>query len=99
LLARLTACRLDTLACAPLPVELAEDGLYHWAVGPRSLYLRVREERRVAVARYDLATGARVETLDLAPSGAGTSIAVSPDETLLVIAREEGPAVDLMLAR
>ena len=61
--------------------------------------MRVREERRVAVARFDLATGKRLETLDLAPSGSGTSIAVSPDESVLVIAREEGPTVDLMLSR
>ena len=98
-LSRLTSCRLDTLACAPLAAELAEDGLYHWTLGPRSLYLRLREGGRVAVARYDLASGARVETLDVAPSGAGTSIAVSPDESVLVIAREEGPTVDLMIAR
>lgn len=98
-LSRLTSCRLDTLACSPLPVELAEDGLYHWALGPRSLYLRVRDGGRVVVARHDLASGARMETIDVVPSGAGTSIAVSPDESTLVIAREEGPAVDLMIAR
>jgi hypothetical protein len=33
------------------------------------------------------------------PSGAGTSIAASPDERELLIVREEGPAIDLMIAR
>jgi DNA-binding winged helix-turn-helix (wHTH) protein len=98
-LARLTACRLQTLACSPLPVELEADALYHWALGPRSLYVRVREAGNVAVAVYDLGTGARTATLPLAPSGAGTSIAVAPDERSVLIAREEGPTVDLMLAR
>jgi hypothetical protein len=82
-----------------LPVELEPDALYHWALGPRSLYVRVREGGRIAVAVHDLTTGARAGSLPLAPSGAGSSIAVAPDERALIIAREEGPAVDLMLAR
>jgi Tol biopolymer transport system component/DNA-binding winged helix-turn-helix (wHTH) protein len=96
---RLTACRLDTLACAPMPVELDEGDLYHWTVGPRSLYVRSRAPGRVVVARYDLATGRQVEAIDAAPSGAGTSLAVDRDERLLLVTREEGPAIDLMLAR
>jgi Tol biopolymer transport system component/DNA-binding winged helix-turn-helix (wHTH) protein len=95
----LTACRLDTLACAPLPVELGEGDLYHWTLGPRSLYVRTQVPGRVLVARYDLATGRQVGTLDAAPTGAGVSLAVDPDERLLLVTREEGPAIDLMLAR
>jgi hypothetical protein len=95
----LTACRLDTLACAPLPVELGEGDLYHWTLGPRSLYVRTQAPGRVLVARYDLATGRQVGTLDAAPTGAGVSLAVDPDERLLLLTREEGPAIDLMLAR
>ena len=98
-LKRLTACRLDTLACAPTQVELGDGDLYHWAVGPRSLYVRTRAAGNVLVARYDLATGRQVGTLDAAPTGAGVSLAVDPDERLLLVTREEGPAVDLMLAR
>jgi hypothetical protein len=98
-LTRLTACRLDTLACAPLEAELPAQDLYHWSIGPRSLYLRVREGGRVAIARFDLESGQRLETIAVAPSGAGTSIAPSPDESVLVVGREEAPAVDLMLAR
>lgn len=96
---RLTACRLDTLACAPTPVELGEGDLYHWSLGPRSLYVRMQAPGRTVVARYDLATGRQVATLDAAPTGSGTSLAVDPDERLLIVTREEGPAVDLMLAR
>jgi len=40
-----------------------------------------------------------VPAVALTPSGAGTSIAVSPDERELLVVREEGPAIDLMLAR
>jgi hypothetical protein len=98
-LARLTACRLQTLACAPLAVELEPDALYHWALGARSLYVRVREAGKLGVAVHDIATGERRTILPLAPSGAGTSIAPAPDDSALLIAREEGPTVDLMLAR
>jgi Tol biopolymer transport system component len=98
-LAKLTGCRLADLACAPLDVELGPGDLYHWALGPRSLYVRVREGQGFAVARIDLATGRRVATLAAIPGGSGASIAVPPDESALLIAREEGPAVDLMLAR
>jgi hypothetical protein len=61
--------------------------------------VRVREGGRVALAVHDIATGERRAMLPLAPSGAGTSIAAAPDEAALIIAREEGPTVDLMLAR
>jgi len=98
-LASLTACRLDTLACAPLPVELEPDALYHWTLGARSLYVRIREGGAVVLAVHSLDTGVRSATLALAPSGAGSSIAVAPDERAILIAREEGPTVDLMLAR
>jgi DNA-binding winged helix-turn-helix (wHTH) protein/Tol biopolymer transport system component len=98
-LSRLTACRLESLACAPLAVELEPDGLYHWAIGPRSLYVRLRERGNFVVAVHDIASGERRGTLPLAPSGAGSSIAVAPDEGSLLIAQEEGPTVDLMLAR
>jgi Tol biopolymer transport system component/DNA-binding winged helix-turn-helix (wHTH) protein len=96
---RLTACRLDTLACAPMSVELGEGDLYHWTLGPRSLYVRTQAPGRVLVARYDLATGQQVGAIDAAPTGAGTSLAVDPEERLLLVTREEGPAIDLMLAR
>ena len=93
-LGKLTACRLSDLACELLPLVVYPATLYHWTVGPKSLYLRVEE----GVARYDFAAGKVVETLPIEPSGAGTSLAVSRDEKLIVYAAEEGPAVDLMLS-
>ena len=93
-LGKLTACRLSDLSCELLPLTVYPATLYHWTVGPKSLFLRVEE----GVARYDFAAGKVVETLAIEPSGAGTSIAVSRDEKLIVFAAEEGPAVDLMLS-
>jgi hypothetical protein len=98
-LAKVTLCQLDTLACAPLPIEIAETGLYHWALGERSLYARAGVDNTIRLARLELATGRIAQTWNIAPSGAGTSIAVSPDERKIIVAQEEGPAIDLMIAR
>jgi DNA-binding winged helix-turn-helix (wHTH) protein/Tol biopolymer transport system component len=92
---RLTACRLPALACAPLPVELAAADVFNWALGSASLYLRAPE----GIARIDLASGRRLATLALPAGGSIGSLAASRDEAHVFVAREEGPAIDLMLAR
>jgi dipeptidyl aminopeptidase/acylaminoacyl peptidase len=95
----LTLCRLDTLACEPLGLDISEVDVYHWLLARRSVYLRHREDDNARLARFDLATRRIAQHWDLTPSGAGASIAVSPDESQLLVAREEGPAIDLMIAR
>ena len=94
-LTTLTSCRLSDLACEQLPLELPPQDLYHWRLGSRSLFMRVRD----GVARYDFATRRLESVVATVPSGAGTSIAASPDESELLIVREEGPAIDLMIAK
>jgi DNA-binding winged helix-turn-helix (wHTH) protein/dipeptidyl aminopeptidase/acylaminoacyl peptidase len=98
-LARLATCRLDTFACEPMELEVAPGDLFHWSLGPRSLFVRVREEGAPRLARYDFTARRVVQRLALAPSGAGSSIAVSPDESQLLVVREENPQIDLMFAR
>jgi DNA-binding winged helix-turn-helix (wHTH) protein/Tol biopolymer transport system component len=95
----LTSCRLDTLACEPLGLEISEVDVYHWTLAPRSVYYRRRDGDDVRLARFDLATRKIAQTWDFVPSGAGATIAVAPDESRLLVAREEGPAIDLMIAR
>lgn len=95
----LTLCRIDTLACEPVGLEISEVDVYHWTLAARSIYLRHRGGDGARLARFDLATRKIAQTFDFLPSGAGASIAVSPDESRLLVAREEGPAIDLMIAR
>lgn len=96
---RLTSCRLRDFACAPMEPRVPEADQFHWSLGPHSVFLRTREGATATLVRLDLATGKEVQRLALAPSGAGTSIAASPDEAVLLVVREEGPEIDLMFAR
>ena len=97
----LTSCRLDTLACEPLPgLSLGDFDHDYWAVGPRSIFLRiVGADGKLRLARYDLETRKLTQSWDLAPNANGASIAISPDESRVAVVREEPPAIDLMIAR
>jgi DNA-binding winged helix-turn-helix (wHTH) protein/dipeptidyl aminopeptidase/acylaminoacyl peptidase len=96
---QLTLCRLDTLSCSPLPLAIAETGINHWTIVQGSLYSRVPRDNTIRLARFDLATGTLKQTWEIAPTGAGMSIAVSADERKIIVVQEEGPAIDLMIAR
>ena len=98
-LSRITLCRLDTMACEPLPEEVHPANAYHWILSARSLWLRRPVQGAAGLARLDLATRQVTGEWNFFPSGSGGSIAVSPDESQVLVTREEGPAVDLMLAR
>jgi DNA-binding winged helix-turn-helix (wHTH) protein len=96
---KMTLCRLETLACAPLGIGIAPSGALHWALTPGGLYARTVSNGTLRLARFDLATQAMTRQWDIAPGGAGSSIAVSADERHIVVAKEEDPAIDLMIAR
>jgi len=95
----ITICGLETLACEPTGADISGDEMYHWTLGARAIYLRATIAETSKLARYDLARRAITQSWDFFPSGAGASIAVSPDEKILLLAREEPPAIDLMIAR
>lgn len=98
-LATPTRCELATLVCEPLPIGIAEADLYHWSLAPGAIYFRSREGGAPRLLRYDLATKRAYIVAGFVPGGAGASIAVSPDGSRLLLAREESPAIDLMIAR
>ncbi|MEO5692261.1 MAG: winged helix-turn-helix domain-containing protein [Usitatibacter sp.] len=95
----LTVCRLDTMACEPLGLDLASDDVYHWTLGARAVYLRTIADGTPRLSRYDLDTRKFTRSWALSPSGSGASLAVTSDEKTLLVAREEGPTIDLMIAR
>ena len=93
-----TRCDLTSLHCTPLHIALNDNVRFDWTVSRDAIwYLGSDETGRRALLRHDLATGI-TSTHDFAPSGAGTSLAVSPDGTRLVVVREAPPVIDLMLA-
>ncbi len=96
-----TLCDIDTLNCGPLKIALNDANRFDWTLTQDAIwYVDVDPAaagKRI-LHRYDLATG-RISRHDFAPSGAGTSLAVSPDGTRLIVMQEAPPAIDLMLAR
>jgi DNA-binding winged helix-turn-helix (wHTH) protein/Tol biopolymer transport system component len=94
-----TRCKLDTMVCTPINIELDDNTRFDWALGYNVIWhLGLNDERKAALVRVDLATGTR-RTFDFAPSAAGTNIAVSRDGKSLLVAREAPPVVDLMIAK
>jgi dipeptidyl aminopeptidase/acylaminoacyl peptidase len=96
-----TRCDIDTLSCAPLKIALNDANRFDWTLAKDAIwYLDVEPAAtgRRALHRIDLASG-RISRHDFAPSGAGTSLAVSPDGTKLIVMQEAPPAIDLMIAR
>jgi len=94
-----THCMLDTMRCTPLKVALSDSNRFDWALASEAIWFRDRDAAgRPRLVKHDLRTG-QVASFDFAPSGAGSSIAISPDGKRLIVMREAPPAIDLMLAR
>ncbi len=94
-----TGCELDTLRCTPLKIDLNDDNRFDWTLAKDAIwYLGQGPTGKRALLRHDLATG-RTDHHDFAPSGAGTSLAASPDGKQLIVVQEAPPVIDLMLAR
>ena len=94
-----THCMLDTMRCTPLKVALSDSNRFDWALASEAIWFRDRDAAgQPRLVKHDLRTG-QVASFDFAPSGAGSSIAISPDGKRLIVMREAPPAIDLMLAR
>ena len=82
-----------------MAVALDDGNRYDWTLAARSIYFPAGEAGRRQLARHDLDLGRVAWRRDFAPTAVGLAIAASPDETRLVVSREERPAIDLMIAR
>jgi len=87
------------MRCTPLKVALSDSNRFDWALASEAIWFRDRDAAgQPRLVKHDLRTG-QVASFDFAPSGAGSSIAISPDGKRLIVMREAPPAIDLMLAR
>jgi Tol biopolymer transport system component/DNA-binding winged helix-turn-helix (wHTH) protein len=94
-----TSCRLADLTCEPLDIALDDATRHDWMLAGRSIYFPVRGPGTRLLARFDLEEGRLAWRRDFAPTAFGLALAASPDESLLVVAREAAPAIDIMIAR
>ena len=93
-----TRCKLDTMACTPVKVELDDSLRFDWTLSPGALWFAGRDGNKRVLVRLDLDSGQR-RSIDLAPSAAGTNIAISRDGQSIIVAREAPAVVDLMIAK
>ncbi len=91
-----TRCRLDTLACAPLQIELGEQNRFEWTLAPDAVWYRRPGAPASVLVRHDLKTG-KLSVHDYPPTATGTNLAASSDGRYLVVAREAPPSMDLMM--
>jgi hypothetical protein len=97
-IAGLTTCAIATLACAPLDLPIDESLRFDWALGEKAIYFPRTENGVRQLARYGLAEGRVTWSTPFAPTGLGSSLAPSPDDSALVLMREEPVEIDLMIA-
>ena len=93
----LTLCDLATLKCEPLLVAIGDANRFDWLLTGDAVWYR-EAAAPGTIVRYDLARRAVGERHAFGPAALGLSFAVRPDGRVLVAAREEPPAIDLMLA-
>jgi len=94
----LVACTLPALACAPLPGVGALSAANDWALGDDAIWYG-GAQGKFMLRRYDFAAGRVTAEYPLAPTALGPNIAVTADGKHVVVARQDPPALDLMLAR
>lgn len=93
----LTLCDLETLKCEPLAVAIGDANRFDWLLTHDAVWHRDAAAPDELV-RLDLARRDVVRRHALGPAALGQSFAVRPDGRALLVAREERPAIDLMLA-
>ncbi len=96
--AGMVACALPALTCAPI------DGLGQlfdvddWTLADGAVWYSAGTSKPV-LRRYDFTQRRVTAELAFAPTALGPSVAATADGRQVVVARQEPPAIDLMLAR
>ena len=93
----LTLCDLGTLKCEPVAVPVGDANRFDWLLTDDAVWYRAAATPDELV-RFDLARREIGWRSAFAPTAFGLAFAVRPDGRALLVAREEPPAIDLMLA-
>ena len=95
--ADLVVCALPGLRCAPAGLP-AREGRTGWTLAGDALWVGYGGDPGELV-RFDLERREVTARVPHGPSALGPSIAIAPDERRVILARQDAPAIDLMLAR
>lgn len=92
----ITVCSLDGQTCElkRLPTGVRHDD--HWALTDRGLYFEEGAGAARRLKRHDLQSAAVTIVSALVPTTLGGGLAVHPNESELIVAREQPPSIDLM---
>lgn len=93
----ITLCTLPDLRCKPagLPPQPGRTG---WTLTNDALWVGYHASEPGELVRYDLRNGSISARVPWGPSSIGPNVAVAPDGRHAILARQDRPAVDLMLA-
>jgi dipeptidyl aminopeptidase/acylaminoacyl peptidase len=95
----ITLCELPALKCAPAGVSGLGTGIVGWTLGRDALWIRMgRMDQAGELLRFDLAQRKVTRRMSVGPTAIGANVAVSPDESQVVVAVQERISIDLMLA-
>jgi len=93
----ITLCTLPDLRCKPAGLPL-QPGRAGWTLTNDALWVGYHAGEPGELVRYDLQNGSISARIPWGPSSIGPNLAVAPDGRHAILARQDRPAVDLMLA-
>jgi hypothetical protein len=93
----LVVCDLPDLRCAPAGLPDLEERS-GWALADDALWVGIEGDPG-ELLRFDLQSRSVTLRLPHGPSAIGPNVGIAPDQRRAIIARQEPPAIDLMIAR
>jgi DNA-binding winged helix-turn-helix (wHTH) protein/Tol biopolymer transport system component len=92
-----TLCTVPELRCKPAGLPPREWRM-GWTLTHDALWIGYHAAEPGELVRYDLRNGSIGARIPWGPSSIGPNVAISPDGRHAILARQDRPAVDLMLA-
>jgi DNA-binding winged helix-turn-helix (wHTH) protein/Tol biopolymer transport system component len=92
-----TLCTVPELRCKPAGLP-PQEGRMGWTLTKDALWVGYHAGEPGELVRYDLRNGSIDARIPWGPSSIGPNVAIAPDGRHAILARQDLPAVDLMLA-